>query len=126
MKFVYEGSQVTLWLEGLERVWALKHRLQIPHYAIAEINYVPEVPVMQDFEGHLRLPGSAIPWLFAAGTFTKGDEREFWYVRLKQPGIMTIELKPDTLNYDRIRVSCAEETAVTLTAWWRAKTPTRL
>lgn len=126
MKFVYQDSQVTLLLEGVEQLWALKRRIQIPRYAISEINYEPDVPVLQDFSGHLRMLGTALPWSFVAGAFTKGGEREFWYARLKQPGIVTIELKPDVLRYSRIRVSCSEETANMITAWWRAKTPTRL
>ena len=123
MKLVNHESQVTIQLEGIEQLWALKRRIQIPRYAISEINFEPDVPVLQDFSGHLRMLGTALPWSFVAGTFTKGDEREFWYVRLKQQGIMTIELKPGTLNYDRVRVTCAEDMADTLTAWWRAKTP---
>jgi len=120
MRFIRQESQVTLQLEGMEQLWALKRRLQIPRFAISEINYEPDVPVLQDFEGRLRMPGTMLPLSFAAGSFRKGDEREFWYVRLKQPGIMTIELKRDTLNYDRVRVTCDADTAQAITEWWRA------
>ncbi len=119
MRFVTQESQVTLMLEGMERLWALKRRLQIPRFAIAEIRYEPDVPVLQDFSGQLRMLGTAWPMAFAAGTFWKGNEREFWYVRLKQPGILTIEVKPGALNYDRIRVTCNEDVAQAITDWWR-------
>jgi hypothetical protein len=124
MKFIPQESQITLQMEGIERLWALKHRVQIPHYAISEITYEPDLPVLQDFNGRLRMLGTAVPWAFVAGTFTtKGNEREFWYIRLRQPGVMTIELKPDALLYDRVRVTCSDDIAETVTAWWRAKTP---
>jgi hypothetical protein len=125
MKFITQESQVTLQLEGMERVWALRRRLQIPRFAISEIRYEPELPVMQDFSGQLRIVGTALPLAFVAGTFRRGDDREFLYVRFKQPGILTIVLKPDTLNYDRVRVTCTEAIAQTLTEWWRAPSGTR-
>lgn len=123
MKFITQESQVTLQFEGGEQLWALKRRVQIPRYAISEINFEPDRPVLQDFGGYLRMVGTAWPWAFVAGTFIKHHERELWYVRLRQPGILTIELKPDVLKYDRIRVTCADDVAEALTAWWRATTP---
>jgi len=123
MKFTVQESQVTLTFQGMECLWALKRRLQIPRFAISEVRYEPEAPVMQDLTGHLRMLGTGLPFAFVAGVFRKGNDREFWYVRVKQPGMLTIEIKPDALNYDRIRVTCAEDTARAITDWWRHPAP---
>ncbi|HSX35502.1 MAG TPA: hypothetical protein VLH84_01050 [Patescibacteria group bacterium] len=123
MKFIPEPNQLTIKLEGWEILWALKTHLQIPHFAIAEINYIPELPLMQDFRGYLRAPGSAIPWRFLAGTYYGlHGGREFWYVHFRQPGLLVINLRKDAFTYDRIRLSCTPEIAQSVVDWWRAKT----
>jgi hypothetical protein len=120
VKFVIQKDQLTIRFEGFEKLWALQRRIQVPRYAIAEVDFRPDVPVMQDFRGYLRrMPGFMWPWTFLAGTYYRENEKEFWYVRIKQPGLLTIELKADTLNHDRIKLSCDPETARRIADWWR-------
>lgn len=119
MKFITEQNQLTIKLEGFEQVWALKRRLQIPYYAIAGLDYQTQQPAMQDYKGYLRFPGTAIPWRFLAGSYSRKDQREFWYVRMPQPGVLIITLKPDTLHYDKIRVTCSPEIAQSVADWWQ-------
>ncbi len=119
MKFITEPNQLTITLEGFEQVWALKRRLQIPHYAIAAVDFVAQQPVLQDYKGFLRFPGTALPWRFLAGSYNRKNTREFWYVRMQQPGVLTITIKPETLNYDKIRLTCSPEIAQSVVDWWQ-------
>lgn len=121
MWFTGEANQLTIKLEGLEQLWALKRRIQIPHYAILAIDFVAQEPAMQDFRGYLRFPGASVPWRFLAGSYRRHGKREFWYIRMRQPGLLTITLKPGTLNYDKVRVTCSPEDAQNVTDWWRAR-----
>lgn len=120
MKFIEEANQLTIKLEGAEQLWALKRRIQIPHYAIEQVNYLAEQPTMQDLEGdYFRFPGTSLPTVFLAGSYKKRGSREFWYVKLRETGLLTIDLKPETINYDRVRITCSPEVAQDITDWWR-------
>jgi hypothetical protein len=119
MKFQIEPNQLTITLEGVEQVWALKRRLQIPHYAIEDVDYLAQTPRMQDYHGYIRIPGATIPWHFLAGSYKHGKLREFWYVKMRQPGVLVLLLKPQTLNYDKIRITCAPEIAQDIADWWQ-------
>lgn len=123
MKLTLEPNQLTVTLEGFERLWALKRRLQIPHYAILEVDYIAKEPSLQDFKGFLRFPGTSLPWRFLAGSYVRGrgKEREFWYIQLKQPGLLTITLKSETFNYDRVRLTCSPDVAQEIADWWHER-----
>lgn len=121
MQFKLEPMQLTIQLEGFEKLWALKRRIQIPHHAIAQIDYQSSAPSMQDYQGRVRLPGTALPWRFYAGTYIKSRSREFWYVRVNQPGVLTITCKSDALNYDKIRITCRPEIAQDIADWWQER-----
>jgi len=119
MRFKLEPLQLTIYLEGFERLWALRRRIQIPHHAVAMVDYQNAAPSMQDYQGRLRFPGTAVPWRFYAGTYVKGRSREFWYLRIDQPGVLTIAFKPDALNYDKVRLTCTPEIAQDIADWWQ-------
>ena len=118
MKFALGDIQLTVTFEGFERLWALKHRLQIPQHAITGVDYIAQQPTMQDFAGYLRFPGTAVPWHFLAGSYRKKDTREFWYVKMRQPGMLVLHLKPGSFYYDRIRLTCSPEIAQSIADWW--------
>lgn len=121
MKFLLEPNQLIITLEGAEQVWALKRRLQVPHYAIADVDYRTAMPTMQDYQGYIRIPGTAIPWHFLAGSYKHHKNREFWYVKMRQPGVLILTLKPKTLSYDKIRITCAPEIAQDIADWWQER-----
>jgi hypothetical protein len=106
MRFIEQANQLTIVLEGFEQLWALKRRIQIPHFAIQEVDFIAQQPVMKDFEGRWRMPGTALPGHFRAGSYRHNGERQFWFLRMHQAGVLTITLKPDILNYAKVRVSC--------------------
>ncbi|HEX8762385.1 MAG TPA: hypothetical protein VF733_01365 [Candidatus Saccharimonadales bacterium] len=119
MRFTLEPMQLTITLEGLEQLWALKRRLQIPHHAIAELDYQASVPTMRDNRGFLRIPGTAVPWRFYAGSYGHGDTREFWYLKATQPGVLVITLKAGVLTYDKVRLTCSPDIAQDVADWWQ-------
>ncbi len=121
MRFITDAKQLTIQLEGLEKLWALKSTLDIPRSSILEVDYTAQRPIMQDFWGHIRIPGTSVPWRFLAGTFWRKGDREFWYIRLTHPGVMTIELKKDAFAYERLRISCSPDTAQDIADWRRRK-----
>lgn len=119
MQITARNKTLEIRLEGLEKVWALKSCLRVPHQAILEVDYTAKAPAMQDFGGYVRIPGTSVPWWFLAGTFWRKGSREFWFVRMRDLGILIIELKPDSFPYRRIRISCHPETAQAVADWWQ-------
>ena len=65
-------------VRGVDRLWALKSRLEIPlaHVVCAEVD--PEVA--QGWRKGLRAPGTHVPGVITAGTFYQEGERVFWDV----------------------------------------------
>jgi hypothetical protein len=54
-----------------------------------------------------------------AGSYLKRGERDFWYLKMRQTGVLTIMLKPDAISYDRIMVTCTPEIAQAIAGWWQ-------
>lgn len=123
MRFRPTGDQLCVEFEGWEKLWALKRRLVIPRTAVVEVDFWNQEPVLQDFRGYLRIPGTAVPWRFVAGSFWREASREFWYVRFRQAGLLTIELQKGAFPYDRLRLSCDPLTAQAVADWWRGAQP---
>lgn len=121
MKFITEPDRLIIQLEGLERIWALKSRLVIPKAAISAVNFIPQEPALSDFAGYLRIPGTAWPGVFMAGTYRRRHHREFWYVRIRQPGLLTLAINPAaSYEYDSVRITCAPEIAANVASWQRS------
>jgi len=123
MKFITKDDTLILKFEGMERLWALRGTLQIPRFAVLDVDFNAGMPILQDYQGYLRFPGSNWFWRFFAGSFMRGGEREFWYVRMQSPGVLLIELKPETYAYRRIRLSCTPEMAQAVADWWHHGKP---
>jgi len=66
-------------VQGLDRIFALKSRLEIPlsHVLGAEVD--PELGHPEWWKS-LRLTATQIPWVVTAGTFYQEGERVFWDV----------------------------------------------
>ena len=65
-------------VRGMDRLWALKSRLEIPlnHVVGAEVD--PQVA--QGWRKDIRASGTHVPGVIAAGTFYQDGERVFWDV----------------------------------------------
>lgn len=83
-------------LEGLDRLWALKSRLEIPlaHVQGATIDR----GIVRDRKG-VRAPGTHIPRVITAGTFHQSGERTFWNVR---NGDRTVVIQLTNEKYTRL------------------------
>jgi len=66
-------------VRGLDRIFALKSRLEIPlsHVLGAEVN--PDLGHPEWWKS-LRFTATQIPWVVSAGTFYQDGERVFWDV----------------------------------------------
>jgi hypothetical protein len=74
-----QGDRVIFEVEGLDRLWALRSRLEIPLAHVIDVETNAE-QVGRWWHG-LKLWGTDVPGLFAAGTFYYHGELVFWDVR---------------------------------------------
>lgn len=120
MKFIFDPNQLTIHLQGFEKVWALKGRIQVPHYAIRNVTYVPDAPTGRDYEGNIRPLGPGIG-RFRAGAHTEGSKRIFRYIKPRQAGILTIACHTNGFAYNYIQLSCPPELAQDVADWWQER-----
>jgi hypothetical protein len=74
---VAEG-QLVVEPRGLDVLWTLRRRIEIPLDRITEVRVAPrtEAPAPA-----LRLKGAHVPGMIIAGTYRNGEHRTFWDVR---------------------------------------------
>ena len=73
------GDRVRFKVEGLDKLWALRSTLDIPLIHIVGVGIDPE-QVGRWWHG-IKVMGTDVPGLFAAGTFLYHGELVFWDVR---------------------------------------------
>jgi hypothetical protein len=104
-----DGDRVVFEIEGLDKLWSLRSRLEIP------LAHVTDVEANADLVGRwwhgLKLWGSDVPGLFAAGTFFYHGELVFWDMR--DPA-RTIIVSLDHERYRKLIVEVADPAAVTM------------
>jgi hypothetical protein len=66
-------------VRGLDRIFALKSRLEIPLSHVMGAEADPELGHPEWWKS-LRLTATQIPWVVTAGTFYQEGERVFWDV----------------------------------------------
>ena len=66
-------------VRGMDRVFALKSRLEIPLSHVVGADVDPELGQPPPWKS-LRLTATQIPWVVTAGTFYHEGERVFWDV----------------------------------------------
>ena len=79
-------------VRGMDRLWALKSRLEIPLAHVVSAEVCPEVA--QGWRMSIRAPGTHVPGVITAGTFYQEGERVFWDVHDPESTI-AIHLKDD-------------------------------
>lgn len=77
-----EGDTLHLEVQGWDKLWAMKSRLEIPLVHISDVHAEPNPP-MGWFQG-LKMGGTDLPNVFRAGTFYQDGEWVFWDVRNKE------------------------------------------
>ena len=101
-----ENGLAVLEVEGFDKLWAFRSRLQIPlaHVVSAEINHEA---VGRWWHG-MKIVGTDVPGLFAAGTFYYHGEIVFWDVRNPANAIV---LSLDHERYKKLIVEVADPAA---------------
>lgn len=84
---------LTVHLEGLNKLWALKSRLDIPLARIRRVGPAPAKP------RGLRAPGTRVPGVISAGTYRAWGHTAFWDVR--DPA-QAIAIDLDGGKYDQV------------------------
>jgi hypothetical protein len=73
-----DGDTLVVEIEGLDKLWALKSRLEIPLENVRGATIDPGI--VREPKG-LRAPGTHLPGVVVAGTFHIHGQRVFWDVR---------------------------------------------
>jgi hypothetical protein len=100
-----DGVTLVVEIEGLDKLWALKSRLEIPLVNVRGATVDPGV--IKQPKG-IRAPGSHVPGVITAGTFHIDGERIFWDVRDAARAVV-IELHDE--RYARLIVQVADPRA---------------
>jgi hypothetical protein len=125
MKFILEEEQLVIELEGVEKFFGLKNRLNIPEEKITGLEWHSE---MTYDERIWRVAGTGIPGVLYAGHFR--GHGDWYYLYLHQPhGISWVDgaiIAQNTLvittidfPYRQILVTCLPEIGEQLVRWWR-------
>lgn len=78
VKISIEGDKAVFEVEGWDKLWTLRSRLEIPLSHIKGAYADPE-PAMGWFQG-LKIAGAGMPNIFRAGTFYQQGGLVFWDV----------------------------------------------
>lgn len=98
-------GELTVHVQGMDKVWALKSQLTIP---LAHVRGATVDPgITRDAKGR-RGPGTHIPGVIVAGTFHHEGQRVFWDVHDSAKAIV-IELDDDT--YQRLVIEVPDPRA---------------
>ncbi|HLH38331.1 MAG TPA: hypothetical protein VKX39_04215 [Bryobacteraceae bacterium] len=98
----FSNGDLVLEVEGWDKLWALRSRLTIPRAHVLRVYADPQI-AERWYKG-IRLGGTHIPGVIAAGTFYRDGEWVFWDVH--HPGnTIVIELRDE--HYKKLVVEVA-------------------
>ena len=106
VEITIEGNSAVFEVQGLDKVWSLRSRLEIPLSHIVDV-YIDREPAMGWFQG-LKMGGTDIPNIFRAGTFYQEGEWVFWDVRHPEKTIV-VDLSHET--YKKLIIEVADPDA---------------
>lgn len=111
------GDHLVVEVEGLDRLWALKSRLEIP---LAHVRGATADPgIVRESKG-IRLGGTHLPGVITAGTFRSGGEWIFWDVH-DPAGAVVVELVDE--RYSRLVIEVADPRAAVALVETAKRTP---
>jgi hypothetical protein len=106
-----EGSLAVFTVQGWDKLWSFRSRVEIPLKHIEDVHADPSPP-MGWFQG-LKMLGADVPHLFRAGTFYQEGGWVFWDVRHKEQAIV-VELRDETFQKLVVEVSDPQATIALL------------
>ncbi|MEU6275665.1 hypothetical protein ABZ871_25095 [Streptomyces populi] len=92
-----ERGLLTAEFQGLDKLWTLKSRLEIP---LAHVRGATHDPGIAREPKGIRVGGTHFPGVITAGRFRRDGERLFWDVKNPDKAVV-IELA-DAESYDRL------------------------
>lgn len=93
-----QDNALVIEMEGLDRLWALKSRLEIP---LAHVRGATSDPGMMAERKGWKVGGSRVPAVITAGTFVEDGEWVFWDVHDRSRAVV-VELADE--RYARLVV----------------------
>ena len=106
VKISIQNAQAVFDVQGLHKLWSFKSKLEVPLAHIRHARADPEI-ARKIWKG-LRLPGTHVPGLIAAGTYYSGGKRSFWDVRHPERAIV-VELTGE--GYDELIIEVEDPSA---------------
>jgi hypothetical protein len=101
-----EGMKAVFAVQGMDKLWALRSRLEIPLEHIRDV-HTDASPKMGWFQG-LKVWGTDVPNVFRAGTFYQDGGWVFWDVRHPDK-VIVVELHDE--KFQKLVVEVADPTA---------------
>ena len=98
-------------LQGMDQLWALKSRLEIPLAHVVGADVDPEIA--REWHKGIRAAGTHVPGVIMAGTFYQDGERVFWDVHDPGRAVM-IQLRDERYARLVIEVENPHTTAVAI------------
>ncbi|MFI6108029.1 hypothetical protein [Streptomyces sp. NPDC051310] len=105
-KVTVENRSLVVEVEGFDRLWALRSRLDIPLDHVRGATHDPGIA--REPKG-IRTGGTHLPGVITAGSFRQDGERVFWDVK-NPAGAVVIELADE--RYARLVVEVDDPRAV--------------
>ena len=99
------GDSLVITPRGFNKVWALKGEIKVPLVNVKSVR----VAEPRELPWGWRVPGTAVPGLIRAGSYTRRGEWSFYLFRGDRP-VVLIEL--DGNRYRRIGVEIADPNGV--------------
>jgi hypothetical protein len=107
VEIAINGDRLVLEMEGLDKLWALKSRMEIPLANISGVHSA-DPDVARGWWKSIKIAGTYIPGLIIAGTFERQRKRVFWDVESAEKAIV-IDLVDD--RYDELVVEVGDPQA---------------
>lgn len=99
VEIAIEDGRLSLHVQGLDRLWAFKSRLDVPLQDVVGARLDPTIA--HGWWKGFRLPGTHLPGVIAAGTFYHDGKKVFWDVHDPDKTIV-IDLRHE--SYDQLIV----------------------
>lgn len=105
-----EGDRLVVRPLGWHKIWAMRGSLSVPLRSVSAVHLRTRESLSSRLG--LRMPGTSLPGIYAAGTFVSKQRRQFW-VAAKAEYLLVIEL--DGEEYQRVVLQVADANAVIAT-----------